>query len=197
MDFGGIAASYIPGHSHADTFNFEMRIAGNPFIVDTGISTYQWCERRQYERSTAAHNTLVVANSDSSRVWAAFRCAQRANVLDIVRGDGWIKATHDGYARVGTLHSRTFHWENERVTIEDTLTNDAVGKAYLHIAAGMSVALDASVVVTPFAEISFEGADDVCLESCEVSCEYNSLKKATVVIISFKGSLLTHINVVS
>ena len=197
MDFGGIAASYIPGHSHADTFNFEMRIAGNPFIVDTGISTYQWCERRQYERSTAAHNTVVVANSDSSRVWAAFRCAQRANVLDIVRGDGWIKATHDGYARVGTLHSRTFHWENERVTIEDTLTNEAVGKAYLHIAAGMSVALDASVVVTPFAKISFEGADDVCLESCEVSCEYNSLKKATVVIISFKGRLLTHINVVS
>ena len=81
IDVGGIAASYIPGHSHADTFNFELRTAGFPFIVDSGISTYQWGDRRQYERSTAAHNTVTVYDDSSSRVWAAFRCAQRAKVI--------------------------------------------------------------------------------------------------------------------
>lgn len=196
MDVGGIAASYIPGHSHADTFNFEVRIGGVPFIVDTGISTYQWCARRQYERSSAAHNTVVVANCDSSRVWGAFRCAQRANVFDVVRSDDRIKATHDGYARVGTLHSRRFHWENERVSIEDTLTNGAEGKAYLHIAPGVSATLDAGRVVTPAAEIAFVGATDVILESCEVACEYNNLKEAKVVIVSFKGCLTTYIDIV-
>lgn len=196
MDVGGIAASYIPGHSHADTFNFEVRIGGLPFIVDTGISTYQWCARRQYERSSAAHNTVVVANCDSSRVWGAFRCAQRANVFDVVCSDDWIKATHDGYARVGTLHSRRFHWENERVIIEDTLTNGAEGKFYLHIAPGISATLCEGRVVTSLADIFFEGATDISIGSCKVSSEYNNLKEATVVIVSFKGSLTTHIDVV-
>lgn len=195
MDVGGITASYIPGHSHADTFNFELRASGRPFIVDTGISTYQWCARRQYERSTAAHNTIVVANSDSSRVWAAFRLAQRAKVFDVVRGDGWIKATHDGYMRVGVLHSRKFHWRDDKIVLEDTLTNEAEGKAYLHIASGVSAVLDAGRVVTPLAEITFEGATDVRLESCEAACEYNSLKEAAVVIVSFKGSLITNIDI--
>lgn len=35
-----IGPDYIPGHAHADTFNYELRIDGVPFIVDTGISTY-------------------------------------------------------------------------------------------------------------------------------------------------------------
>ena len=46
-------ASYQPGHSHADTFNFELYIKNKPIIVDTGISTYENNQQRRYERSTS------------------------------------------------------------------------------------------------------------------------------------------------
>ena len=65
VDVGNIMASYQPGHSHADTFSYELRMGGQPLIVDTGISTYNKNERRQYERGTAAHNTVTL-NSKSS-----------------------------------------------------------------------------------------------------------------------------------
>lgn len=66
VDVGNITATYQPGHSHADTFNYELRIDCRPFVVDTGISTYNKTARRQYERSTSAHNTVTVGNKDSS-----------------------------------------------------------------------------------------------------------------------------------
>ena len=64
VDVGNITATYQPGHSHADTFNYELRIDCRPFVVDTGISTYNKTARRQYERSTSAHNTVTVGNKD-------------------------------------------------------------------------------------------------------------------------------------
>jgi Heparinase II/III-like protein/Heparinase II/III N-terminus len=57
FDVGAIGPNYIPGHAHSDTFNFVMNILGKRFIVDVGISTYEKNALRQYERSTAAHNT--------------------------------------------------------------------------------------------------------------------------------------------
>ena len=49
VDVNEIGPDYIPGHAHADTFTFELRLRGRPFIVDTGISTYEISKRRDYE----------------------------------------------------------------------------------------------------------------------------------------------------
>lgn len=62
VDVGNVTATYQPGHTHADTFNYELRIEGKPFVVDTGISTYDKTPRRQYERSTAAHNCVCAVS---------------------------------------------------------------------------------------------------------------------------------------
>ena len=40
IDIGNIMASYQPGHSHADTFNFLLNYKGKEILVDSGISTY-------------------------------------------------------------------------------------------------------------------------------------------------------------
>ena len=53
-------ASYISGHAHADTFNFELYIKNSPFIVDAGVSTYNLGEQRDNERATKSHNTVEV-----------------------------------------------------------------------------------------------------------------------------------------
>lgn len=81
VDVGGIAANYQPGHSHADALNYELRIGGKPFIVDTGISTYDKTPRRQYERSTAVHNTVTIDGKDSAEVWGGFRVGRRSDVV--------------------------------------------------------------------------------------------------------------------
>lgn len=84
VDVGEVGASYIPGHAHADTFNFELYINNKPFIVDTGLSTYNTGDKRDFERSTKAHNSVEVNETNSSEVWGGFRVANRANIIKIV-----------------------------------------------------------------------------------------------------------------
>ena len=41
IDVGKIGPNYQAGHSHADTFNFELVVKNKPIIVDRGTSTYE------------------------------------------------------------------------------------------------------------------------------------------------------------
>ena len=79
VDVGNITSTYQPGHTHADLFNYEVMICNRRFIADTGISTYNKTDRRQYERSSMAHNTIVVDNTDCYQVWGGFRVGRRVN----------------------------------------------------------------------------------------------------------------------
>jgi len=130
IDIGDIGAEYIAGHAHADTFNFELRINNKPFIVDTGLSTYETCNRRDKERSTQAHNTVEIDGRNQSDVWGGFRVANRARVIDIKEGNNFIEATHNGYGKV--LHSRKWIFKNDRVIVEDRLNGNSYGIARLH-----------------------------------------------------------------
>ncbi|NEW61419.1 prenyltransferase, partial [Sulfurovum sp. bin170] len=130
VDIGHIGADYIAGHAHSDTFNFELRLDGKPFIVDTGLSTYETCERRTVERSTVSHNTVEVNGKNQSEVWGGFRVANRATVIDFKEDDNSIEATHNGYRPI--LHTRKWSFKEGRVVIEDNLNNNSEGVARLH-----------------------------------------------------------------
>jgi len=132
IDIGSIGSDYIPGHAHADTFNFEIRVEGKPFIVDSGLSTYETNERRFYERSTKAHNTVEVFGKNSSEVWGGFRVANRANIIEIVENIDYFKATHDGYKKYGVLHTRSWKFEDDKIIIEDSLSKESEAIFRLH-----------------------------------------------------------------
>ncbi|HIP12201.1 MAG TPA: alginate lyase family protein [Arcobacter sp.] len=134
LDIGHIGADYIPGHAHADTFNFELRVGGKPFIVDTGLSTYETNERRTLERSTASHNTVAVNGQNQSDVWGGFRVANRANIIYIEEGESFVNATHDGYKKDKILHTRKWNFDYQKVDIEDTLSevSEAIAKFHFH-----------------------------------------------------------------
>jgi uncharacterized heparinase superfamily protein len=133
IDVGEIGSSYIPGHAHADTFNFELYIKNKPFIVDTGISTYNIGKIRNYERSTNAHNTVEINNENSSEVWGGFRVADRANIIELIEDIDYIKATHNGYSKqFGILHTREWKFEKDKIIIKDILNKEANGVARLH-----------------------------------------------------------------
>jgi len=133
VDIGEIGPDYIPGHAHADTFNFELYIKNKPLIVDTGLSNYNVGRTRDYERSTKAHNTVEVNRKNSSEVWGGFRVANRAKVIELVENIDYIKATHDGYRKkFDILHTREWRFEEDKIIIEDTLSRKCNAVARLH-----------------------------------------------------------------
>jgi len=101
FDVGAIGPAYQPGHAHADSLSVELSFDGLPFVVDPGTVCYDDDERRHYDRSTAAHNTVVIDDCDSSEVWHIFRVGRRAEPRDVSvidREYGFIAAaSHTGY----------------------------------------------------------------------------------------------------
>jgi len=130
VDVGNIGPDYIPGHAHADIFSFELYIDEKPFIVDTGLSTYETNERRTLERSTCSHNTVEIASKNQSNVWGGFRVAERAYVNSLEESNNQIKARHDGYKKsLSAVHERMFMFENDSITIIDNILSDKIHKA--------------------------------------------------------------------
>lgn len=121
FDVGDIGPDYIPGHAHADIFSYELRIDGKPFIIDTGISTYEKNSRRQYERETQAHNTVQVDYLSSSKVWGGFRVAERAKIGYLKEENNRITARHDGFRQIEIEHQRIFEMNDAEIIIIDSL----------------------------------------------------------------------------
>lgn len=188
VDVGNITASYQPGHSHADTFNYEMRFDGKPFVVDTGISTYEKNARRQYERSTAAHNTVSVADKDSSEVWGGFRVGRRASVKIHEEGQDYIVASHDGFA--GVKCTRTFQIDEQGFIVKDDVGPGVKAKSFIHFAPGVEVmSVEGNIICTSVAEIEIQNADGVAIVDEYASVSYNALRPIKKAIISFTGNL--------
>lgn len=187
-DVGNIKASYQPGHTHADTFSFELRIDGRPFIVDSGISTYDKTPRRQLERSSLAHNTVVLAGKSSSEVWGGFRVGRRAKV-QMLRDGETVVAEHDGFGALGR-HRRSFSVDNDGFHIDDHITKPTPATAYLHFAPGVEVAEHtAEKILTSVGTVSVAGADTVEISDGTVSHEYNRFEEVKIAAVHFKENL--------
>ena len=126
-DVGPVGPDYLPGHAHADTLSFELSINGRRVVVNSGTSEYGAGPERQWQRSTAAHSTVVVDGQDSSEVWGGFRVARRARIIETLSGEEggccWASAEHNGYQRLegNVLHSRKWELEQGNLKIVDEL----------------------------------------------------------------------------
>ena len=188
VDVGNITASYQPGHSHADTFNYEMRINGKPYIIDTGISTYEKNTRRQYERSTAAHNTVSVAGRDSSEVWGGFRVGRRAFVKIHEEDSCHIVASHNGFPGANCM--RSFQMSEGCFVVTDQVGTGVKAKSYIHFAPEVDViSLDRGRIRTSLAEIDIQNADDIEIVDEFASVSYNALRPIKKAVISFTENL--------
>jgi uncharacterized heparinase superfamily protein len=129
-DVGSIGPDHQPGHAHADTLSFELSVAGHRVVVNSGTSTYEPGPERQRQRSTAAHNSVVVDGQSSSEVWGSFRVARRARPFDVTWGDTgptqWLEASHDGYRRLPgrVTHRRRWTLEPHGLRIDDHLAGE-------------------------------------------------------------------------
>jgi uncharacterized heparinase superfamily protein len=128
FDVGPVGPDYQPGHAHADTLSIECSFKGKRIFVDPGAYNYDANERRAYDRSTDAHNTVCVDGRDSSEVWHIFRVGRRAKPMevtaDLSNGEPAAFAAHDGYCRLsgGPRHSRKINVSGDgRLTVADTV----------------------------------------------------------------------------
>jgi uncharacterized heparinase superfamily protein len=113
-DVGAPCPDELPAHAHADTLSCLVHVDGVPLLVDSGTSTYAPGPVRDYERSTAAHNTVEIDGVDSTEVWGAFRTARRARVSEVMAREYGCALTaaaaHDGYRRLPGRPVHHRHW---------------------------------------------------------------------------------------
>lgn len=127
LDLAAVGPDYIPGHAHADTLSFELSLGAERIVVNGGTSTYASGVLREAQRATRTHSTVEIAGQDSSEVWASFRVARRARVMDVQvdeQGDRIsVTGAHDGYCRLAgrPLHRRSWTFNRGSLLVEDRI----------------------------------------------------------------------------
>lgn len=147
------------GHSHADTFGFELHVEGDRVLVDAGTYAYfpsrEW---RDYFRSTRAHNTVTVDEQDQAAPlvddhfgWSRFpkvqvhqwRTSESHDFLD-VEHDGYGRLTDPVVHRRRVLYVKSDYW----VIVDDLLGRGVhVGELFFQFASG-EVLLDSAGTAT-------------------------------------------------
>jgi uncharacterized heparinase superfamily protein len=129
IDGGLVGPDYLLAHAHADIFSYELSVGGQRFIVDTGVFEYPAGEMRRYVRSTKAHNTVCVDDTDQAECWGSFRVARRfaPHSMQFYSDNSGTRLSgcFDGYGSLigdGIRHQRTVEAGCGRMRIEDHVT---------------------------------------------------------------------------
>ncbi|REJ85348.1 MAG: hypothetical protein DWQ33_00920 [Bacteroidetes bacterium] len=196
VDVNGLNPALAPGHSHADTFSFILNVFGEPFIVDTGVSTYERGADRDYERSTLAHNTVIVAGKNQSEVYDSFRVGFKNKVFGLKENRNFVSASHDGYKSIGAIHSRSFEIKDREIIIRDIVdnVNSQSCIASFHVHKNSPLQQSGNGIIHKFVQISFEGADSVQLSDTKISPAFGVKVPAKKVLVGFSGELITRIS---
>ncbi|MCP3993369.1 MAG: hypothetical protein GY724_30170 [Actinomycetia bacterium] len=170
IDLGRPCPSDLPAHAQADFGTFEVWHNGRT-VIDPGTSTYVG-SRRQYERSTVAHNTLSVADVDQTEVWGSFRAGRRARVTPILSQEeptGW-RVEASVHYRIGIHrihHSRQITVKSEEMIIRDTcrcprdlsvesgitLANSPPSTGPIHLSSNSTISTEPTTVAAAFGQL--------------------------------------------
>lgn len=142
FDVGEVGPDYQPGHAHADTLSFELSWKGERLFIDPGAYSYDRDPRREYDRSTAAHNTVCIDGQNSTEVWDIFRVGRRARprLVEASFTDSGCEAAagHDGFDH---LPGKPHHFRRLRASESGiTLIDHIGGEGDHHASAGLLLA---------------------------------------------------------
>ena len=195
-DVGEVGPKYQPGHAHADTFSFLLK-TDKPFIVDTGLSTYNMGEVREEERSTIFHNTVTINDENSSKVWSGFRVANRANVTIEKDIENELVASHNGYKNKGIKHTRSFKVNASEILINDFINKDLEAQAHFHFHPDCKLEVNSSNKEVKFNDITitFDGSNELNKSTYQYAQGYNNKLEADKITITFINSLETKIKI--
>lgn len=117
--------------SHAGTASFEISVGPERMIVNCGAANTTVGDWLEAERSTAAHSTLCVDDTNSSALNKGKGIGKRRALPDHHRDDSddahWLTIIHDGYMPLyGLQHARRLYMTEDGLNIrgEDRLASD-------------------------------------------------------------------------
>ena len=189
IDAAAIGPNDIPGHAHADNLTFVLHCNDRPVVVDPAISTYEKNDRRAWERSTQAHNTVTVGGRNSSDVWGGFRVGRRAVTRLERETENTLTASHNGY---GLVHRRTFDLSAKGLEITDVLTRAETGTVRFHFHQHLTPHLTAEGCSVGGLSISWtEG--EARLVPYERAVGWNELRPAWCLEVVFRAEVKFHL----
>lgn len=118
MDTGNPPAKGLDDSTHAGTLSFEFSVGKERLIVNCGSMAGGSDVWQAAQKSTAAHSTLTVADTNSSEILPEGGIGRRPGMVVCHRdqGDGkiWLEARHDGYRRThGLVHRRRLYFAKD------------------------------------------------------------------------------------
>lgn len=138
FDVGEIGPPYMPGHGHCDALSFELSKGNQPIFVNSGTYNYQ-SSLRNFFRSTEAHNTFMIGNTQQSQVWGEHRVAKRISRIKNEKvTDGYL-GSFLNYK--GDYQERKIEFlETDTLLIRDRVKvkNHQLVHGYLHLAPGLT-----------------------------------------------------------
>ena len=179
IDCGETGPRYQPGHTHCDTLSYELSIGDQTIVVDTGTFDYESGPARTLDRSTAAHNTVCVDESEQSEVWGLFRVARRANPghveFESNSTHAGFRGSHDGYQRLAepVRHERGVDFDGSGWTVIDRLEGkgEHTLDSYIHFHPQVHASLNGRCIELRnesgqlSATVNITGPGDVMLEA--------------------------------
>ncbi len=121
FDHGPLGYLSICAHGHADALSVILSVDGKEFLTDPNTYVYHeggiW---RDYFRKTAAHNTVVVDDTDQSEMRGVSIWGRKASARLLSYHDGkeetTVNAQHDGYTRLAepVIHAREIIHDKNR-----------------------------------------------------------------------------------
>ena len=127
MDCGPPPPPKLDRFSHAGTLSFELSIGRERLIVNCGAMPAAEQAWRDAARSTAAHSTLIIADTNSAELREQ-GLGRRPEAVEVsrqeARGAHWLDASHDGWMRpFRAVHRRRLYMSESG---EDIRGEDAV-----------------------------------------------------------------------
>jgi uncharacterized heparinase superfamily protein len=135
--------------AHAGTLAFELSIGRHRLIVNCGAAPVSGGAWTDAARATAAHSTLVIADTSSSELKPVGLGRRPEHVVaqrQEANGAHWLEASHDGYRKpFGAVHRRRLYLaeSGEDVRGEDAV-EAATGQPYtirFHLHPGVAASL--------------------------------------------------------
>jgi uncharacterized heparinase superfamily protein len=113
VDAGVPAAPKLDRFAHAGTLSFELSVGRDRMVVNLGAAPAAGGEWRDATRATAAHSTLVIADTNSSEL-RPDGLGRRPGRVEVQRqeanGAHWLEVSHDGWRKpFGAVHRRRLY----------------------------------------------------------------------------------------
>ncbi len=129
LDTGAPPQAGLDTSAHASTLSMEISVGKERIITNCGARPGNREPWATMQRSTAAHSTLVVDDTNSSEILPDGTFGRRPKQVDTERdedeGSHWVTAHHDGYVPVfGLTHERRVYLAagGDDIRGEDVLT---------------------------------------------------------------------------